>query len=106
MSITHLTRLELKGIYEDNTPALLLLNGGRWMLPEKLPVPTGTAVSVHIEAAMPEPKPYVNVGVESEDWYEQAAALRRIIYQRRGEFAGDSVQDLHAVRETRGKGER
>ena len=106
MSITHLTRLELKGIYEDNAPALLLLNGSRWMLPEKLPIPTGTAVSVHIEAAMPEPKPYVSVAPEGKDWYEQAAALRRTIYQRRGEFAGDSVQDLHAVREARGRGER
>lgn len=106
MSITHLTRLELKGIYEDNTPALLLLNGGRWMLPEKLPVPTGTAVNVHIEVAMPEPKPYVSVGVESKDWYEQAAALRQTIYQRRSEFAGDSVQDLHVAREAREKGER
>ncbi len=76
MSITHLTRLELKGIYEDNVAALLLLNGSRWMLPEKLPVPTGTAVSVYIEVAMPEPKSYVSVGVESKDWYEQAAVLR------------------------------
>jgi len=41
-----------------------------------------------------------------KDWYEQAAALRRTIYQRRGEFAGDSVQDLRVVREARESGER
>lgn len=106
MSISHLTRLELKGIYDDDAPALLLLNGGRWMLPEKLPVPTGTAVNVHIEVAMPEPKPYVGVGFSGKEWYEQAVSLRRAIIKRRGDFAGDSVQDLHAVREARGRGER
>lgn len=106
MSIEHLTRLELKGIYEDDAPALLLLNGDRWMLPERLPVPTGTAVRVHIEVAIPEPKPYFGVDAEDKDWYNQAAALRRAIYQRRGEFAGDSVQDLHAIREVRERRER
>ena len=56
MPITRLTRLELEGIYEADT-VLRLLNGSQWVLPEKLPVPTGTTVNVHLEVVTPESEP-------------------------------------------------
>ncbi len=105
MPITRLTRLELEGIYEADT-VLRLLNGSQWVLPEKLPVPTGTTVNVHLEVVVPESEPLMSADNESESWYEQAAALRQAICQRRGEAAGDSVEDLHVVREARAERER
>ena len=101
MPITRLTRLELEGIYEADT-VLRLLDGSRWVLPEKLPVPTGTTVSVHLEVVTPEG----HVSRAGKGWYERAAALRQAIHQRRGETAGSSVDDLHAVREARAENVR